>query len=114
MDSIVVAYDNPGHAADAIAALLRAGVPAQSIHRHVRDGDTLTADSHLVVHPKHTNIWDVFIPGAEHEEKVDYVEPESSDGTVIRVSMIPEGHYDSVMNILAQFHPVEVRAHSAE
>ena len=42
-DTIIVAYDNPGHTEQAIEALRAAGIPDIAIHRHTRDGDDLTS-----------------------------------------------------------------------
>jgi hypothetical protein len=106
---IIAVYDTAGHTDQAIAALLTAGVPHTSIHRHIREGDDLTGERPAIIERDGHGIWSTLF-GTDHP--VDHVihdgEPEAG-GTVVRVTMIPDAHYEAVLDILGRYHPADVQ-----
>jgi hypothetical protein len=108
-ETIVAVYDTHEHAEQAAAALLAAGVPGSSIHRHIRDGDDLTGERPVMVESEPAGLLATLF-GAE--EPVEHVVPSDSPeagGTVIRVTMITPERYEAVLDILERFHPSDVQ-----
>ena len=108
-DTVIAVYDTADHTNDAVDALRRAGVPDASIHRHVRDGDDLTRERPLFVEEPVGGLWSALF-GTEHtvQHLIHDGTPEAG-GTVLRVTRIPEQHYQAVLDILARYHPAEIR-----
>lgn len=111
-DTIIVAYDNPEHTEQAIAALRVAGVPNIAIHRHTRDGDDLTSERPAIVETDETSLWSTLFGSVHPAERLIPDDSPEAGGTVVRVTMIPAEHYEAVLNILQRFHPSDVRGRS--
>ena len=114
-ETIVAAYDTHEHAEQVIAALLAAHVPEDHIHRHTRQGDDLTPEVALIVHKEGPGFW-ASLFGVEDvgEDHLAYDYTLEGGGTVVRVTMIPDQDYDTVLEILERYHPVDMDAHGAE
>ena len=109
-DTVIAVYDTAEHTDHAIDALRRAGVPASSIHRHVREGDDLTREHPLFVEDEVGGLWSALF-GTDHvAEHVIHDGSAEAGGTVVRVTGIPTQHYEAVLDILSRYHPAEIRA----
>jgi hypothetical protein len=111
-ETIIAVYDNATHAEQAIGALRRANVPETAIHRHTRDGDDLTSDRPPIVQHD-SSFWPTLFGYGEAEEHLVYDDSSEGGGTVVRVTMIPEAHYDAVLNLLERYHPVDLKGRQA-
>ncbi len=109
METIVAVYDNAAHAELAIEALRRANVPEASIHRQTREMDDVTSERPPIVQTESTGLWPTLFGASEPEERLVYDDSAEAGGTVVRVSMIPENHYDAVLDILGRYHPVDLQ-----
>ena len=112
-ESIIAVYDTHDHAEQAVAALLDAGVPEASIHRHIRDGDNLTSEQTAIVEVEHAGLLATLFGDAEPVEHVIASDSAAAGGTVIRVTMIPPDRYEGVLDILTRYHPSDVRGRAA-
>jgi hypothetical protein len=112
-DSIIAVYDTHDHAEQAAAALLAAGVPAATIHRHIRDGDDLTSEHPAIVQVERHGFLATLFGDDEPVEHVIPADSPEAGGTVIRVTMIPADRYDAVLDVLERFHPSDVRGRPA-
>jgi hypothetical protein len=109
METIVAVYDNALHAEQAIGALRRANVPTASIHRQTREVDDVTSERPPIVHSEGAGLWPALFGTSEPEEHLIYDDSAEAGGTVVRVSMIPENHYEAVLEILGRYHPVDLK-----
>jgi hypothetical protein len=114
-ETIVAAYDRPAHAEQVIADLLAAHVPAERVHRHSRDGDDMTREVLPVVVDEGPGFWASLFGVADvGEDHLAYDHTLDGGGTVVRVTMIPDQDYDTVLQIMERHHPVDMDAHGAE
>ncbi len=108
-DTVIAVYDTADHTNHAIDALRRAGVPASSIHRHIREGDDLTREHPVLVEVEAGGLWSALF-GSDHPvEHVIHDGSAEAGGTVVRVTKIPPQHYEAVLDILQRYHPAEIR-----
>jgi len=112
-ESIIVVYDTHDHAEQAVAALLGAGVPEASIHRHIRDGDNLTSEQPALVEVEHAGLLATLFGDADPVKHVIASDTAAAGGTVIRVTMIPPERYEAVLDVLERYHPSDVRGRPA-
>jgi hypothetical protein len=107
---IIAVYDTHDHAEQAIAALLDAGVPAASIHRHIRDGDDLTGERPSIVEVEHAGLLATLFGDGDPVEHVVLSDSPEAGGTVVRVTMIPPDRHEAVLDIMERFHPSDVQS----